>query len=309
MNISSKIIILGILAGFYFLTLAFAAKFDQRQSLSAVIHSSSDSPILSPKNQTSVSMSPKSMVTNPNVTNVTMMSPIITKEITPGPIIKTPNITLSPTMVPMVTAIARVTPTLTPIARTSEPIVSPTAQSVPTSVPAQSSVNVVINEIAWMGTAASPDDEWIELYNPGSMAIDLTGWRLKAKDGTPNITLADSLGPNSYYLLERTSDDTVNDVAAGAIYTGALGNSGEYLELFDSQGDLVDSLDASKGWPAGANPSGNPTGRASMERVDPARSGDDPTNWKTNDKAKINGLDSKENPINGTPGQANSVQI
>jgi len=36
----------------------------------------------------------------------------------------------------------------------------------------------VISEIAWAGAAADPTAEWIELVNPGSEPIDLTGWRL-----------------------------------------------------------------------------------------------------------------------------------
>ena len=34
---------------------------------------------------------------------------------------------------------------------------------------------LVINEVAWGGTDASPYDEWIELYNPTDEPVDLTG--------------------------------------------------------------------------------------------------------------------------------------
>ena len=37
---------------------------------------------------------------------------------------------------------------------------------------------VIINEIAWAGTPASPSDEWIELRNLGTMPVDLSGWCL-----------------------------------------------------------------------------------------------------------------------------------
>ena len=40
----------------------------------------------------------------------------------------------------------------------------------------QSTRDVVISEIAWMGTTASSNDEWIELYNNTSSAIDFAGW-------------------------------------------------------------------------------------------------------------------------------------
>jgi hypothetical protein len=41
--------------------------------------------------------------------------------------------------------------------------------------PAQGQSTIVINEIAWSGTAASYADEWIELHNPSPQPIDLSG--------------------------------------------------------------------------------------------------------------------------------------
>lgn len=113
--------------------------------------------------------------------------------------------------------------------------------------------SVIINEVAWMGTIDSANDEWIELYNPGSEAIDLTGWRLAATDGSPAINLTGAIPAAGYFLLERTSDETVPGAAADQIYTGALGNGGEVLELADAAGNLIDRIDAAAGWPAGDN--------------------------------------------------------
>src|SRR5258707_13887588 len=63
---------------------------------------------------------------------------------------------------------------------------------------------VVLNEIAWMGTLASANDEWIELVNNTSSAINLTGWTLTAADGTPSIVLSGGIPAGGYFLLERT---------------------------------------------------------------------------------------------------------
>jgi hypothetical protein len=38
---------------------------------------------------------------------------------------------------------------------------------------------IVINEIAWGGTEADPNHEWIELYSSLGEPIDLTGWTLR----------------------------------------------------------------------------------------------------------------------------------
>jgi hypothetical protein len=188
------------------------------------------------------------------------------------------------------------TPTPTPL---------PTPTPSPTPDPSSPLLEVVINEIAWMGTATSSNDEWMELYNTTNQTIDLTGWTLKATDGTPNITLSASIEPFGLYLLERTPNDVIIDISADKTYTGALSNSGEYFELKNSSGNLEDFVDNSSGWYGGtASP-----GYKSMERIDPKKSGDDATNWATNDGTNRNGLDAAGQPINGTPRAPNSVYV
>ncbi len=120
-------------------------------------------------------------------------------------------------------------------------------------LPSFVSASVVINEITWMGTAVSSTDEWIELYNNGFEAVDLTGWVLKAQDDAPMINLSGSIPGNSFFLLERTDDTTVPTIIADLIYTGALSNDGEVLILNNASGNEIDKVDASAGWPAGDN--------------------------------------------------------
>jgi len=83
--------------------------------------------------------------------------------------------------------------------------------------PAQRSV--LINEIAWAGTAASSNDEWIELYNPGEEEISLDGWHLTAADGTPDIALSGAIPAGGYFLLERSDDNTISNIPADETYT------------------------------------------------------------------------------------------
>jgi|TARA_Y100000031_G_C8250989_1_gene400559 PKD repeat protein len=125
--------------------------------------------------------------------------------------------------------------------------------------------DVIINEIAWMGTEISHNDEWIELHNNTEQNIDLTGWTLKATDGNPEITLNGPIPSQGYFLLERTNDNSVSGITADQIYTGALSNSGENLELRDGTNNLIDSIDALSGWPAGDN-----SAKQTMEKVNSA---------------------------------------
>ena len=83
----------------------------------------------------------------------------------------------------------------------------------------------MINEIAWAGTRASSSDEWIELYNNSAATISLTGWTL-TDDGDININLAGDIAPHSYFLLERTNNQTISNIDADMIYRCSLRNSG-----------------------------------------------------------------------------------
>jgi parallel beta-helix repeat protein len=161
--------------------------------------------------------------------------------------------------------------------------------------------SVVINEIAWMGTEADLNGEWIELYNNTDNMINLSGWTLQAEDGVPEIDLTGIIFGKYFYLLERTQDDTVSNILANQIYTGALGNEGEILELRDSQGNLIDKVDCSAGWFAGDNDQ-----KITMERIDPQGSGSDLNNWTNNNGLTKNGFDASNHPINGTPRSQNS---
>jgi len=165
--------------------------------------------------------------------------------------------------------------------------------------------DVVINEIAWMGTQASTADEWIELYNTTEDVIDVSGWTLSAADGTPSIVLSGTVSAHAYFLLERTEDSTVSDISADQIYTGALENnpSAETLFLKDSLGKVIDTVNGNGGgWPAGNN-----SAKYTMERINPLVSDED-ANWATNDPSIARtGKDADLNPVNGTPKARNSA--
>ena len=178
------------------------------------------------------------------------------------------------------------------------------------------SQTIVINEVAWAGTKASPNDEWIELYNPSNGAIDLTGWtivfgkvviHLGSVEGATVEVRRSVVKPGAFLLLERSDDDTIFDIEADLIYKGSLPNSGVLIRLLDPNGLGVDTANAGhEGWAAG-----NATGElpyASMERIDPTKP-DSPTNWRTNDGIIRCGHDADGGEINGTPRAKDAVTI
>lgn len=165
-------------------------------------------------------------------------------------------------------------------------------------IPAQAR-DVVINEVAWAGTAANSSDEWIELYNPTTRTIALTGWTL-SDGGDIAITLAGIIPPQGFFLLERR--EAATSMPGDQFYSGTLSNSGEVLVLKDAEGNVIDTANGDGGaWPAG---SASPT-YASMERVNAALA-DGANAWGSNDGITRNGTDAAGNPLNATPKAANS---
>src|SRR3989338_1345902 len=105
---------------------------------------------------------------------------------------------------------------------------------------------VRINEVAWMGSSANANHEWIELYNAGDSAVSLAGWSLT--DGANlNIGLTGSIEAASYGVLERTSDDSAPSTAL-LTYSGALVNTGATLTLRDAGGSIIDQVSGGTDW-------------------------------------------------------------
>lgn len=125
--------------------------------------------------------------------------------------------------------------------------------------------NVVINEIAWMGTTVSGTNEWIELYNQDGAAHDLAGWKIDADDGSPSIVLSGTIAANGYFLIERTDDSTLPGISADLVATfgNGLSNGGETLRLKDKNGVDVNVVIGGLNW---ANVGGDNTTKDTAQR-------------------------------------------
>jgi len=127
---------------------------------------------------------------------------------------------------------------------------------------------IIFNEIAWMGTKNSSNDEWIELKNISGSTIDMNNWQILDKagleDDTKGINIIfenATISQGGFFLLERTDDTSVPNIIADLIYTGALNNTNEALYLFDKNCNLQDKIEANPNWLAGDNSS-----KRTMER-------------------------------------------
>lgn len=116
----------------------------------------------------------------------------------------------------------------------------------------EAKARVIISEIAWMGDSENANHEWIEITNNYDSSVDLEGWQLTALDGSPNILLEGVIEPGESRVLERTSEESAPGIAL-TIYTGALSNSGETLQLKNKSGEIEDEAGGEPEWLAGDN--------------------------------------------------------
>lgn len=114
-------------------------------------------------------------------------------------------------------------------------------------IPGSANAQVLLSEIAWMGTADDANNEWIELYNHGAEDVSVEGWTID-DGGSLLITLTGTISANTIVLLERTDDTSVPSVSAFQTYTGALANDGRTLTLKDTNGSTIDQAVGGDNW-------------------------------------------------------------
>ena len=165
-------------------------------------------------------------------------------------------------------------------------------------VPARGAI--VINEIMY-NSPGSPDVEYVELYNTGPVAQDLTGWYLLDDDGSHvPCLLSGALAAGGFLVVvgDATSFSVsypgvlgINPDAFGDGF--GLGNEADQVRLFNGTGQLVDvvSYTQSAPWPPEADGDG-----PSLELLNPALDNSVASSWA----ASSNG------PPGGTPGSVNS---
>jgi hypothetical protein len=160
----------------------------------------------------------------------------------------------------------------------------------PLSTFAAKPLEVVINEIAWMGTevkGVEPKNwwryEWLELYNPGNQELDISGWQIenaKARNETLIISTG-KIAPDGYFLICQKEIGNCHLIDSKLSLHNEYNKNGKLI-LRDNLGNLIDETPEpkSKEWPAGSNET-----KQTMERKNPNFSGSDFSNWQTSQKS------------------------
>jgi hypothetical protein len=157
--------------------------------------------------------------------------------------------------------------------------------------------DVVINEIMYNPPQDRDDLQYIELFNRGPAAVDLSRWSLKGlKFVFPENT---SIAPGAYLVVCRNRAAFANQygatIAALGDCPGKLKHGGEKIELVDAAGKVIETVNYSdeEPWPSG------PDGYSpSLERICPAAPAGEPANWAASRMPEM------QAPA-GTPGRRN----
>ena len=170
---------------------------------------------------------------------------------------------------------------------------------------------VLINEIMYHPASENPTEEFVELFNSSSSAVNLAGWRFSngVRFTFPNVTIQ-----QGGYLVVAADSATfknkhpaVSNVVGG--WDGILSNSRQDLDLDDARGERVDSVQYSdegdwavrqkgpvdfghRGWMWTADHDG---GGRSLELRNPGLSNNHGQNW------------GPSSALGGSPGRQNSL--
>ncbi len=172
---------------------------------------------------------------------------------------------------------------------------------------------IVISEIAWAGTEEGVDRQWIELYNNTGSTINLSEFILRGKSGTPNFLFPSNISPNSYYLVDRDTEDVTPsipvDFVSGMSGPGdpGINKIEDTIELVHMEGgdgeEIVDSTPL-LGACGGVWCAGSATDFSTMARVNLNSSGMSPSNWISDNTIFKSILDSTGRNVKGSPGVA-----
>jgi hypothetical protein len=113
----------------------------------------------------------------------------------------------------------------------------------------QADAAIIINEVVY-DDGGTDDREFVELYNNGALAVDISGWVVRNSDAVapPGDNNADftipattSLAAGDYYVISTFAGVPNVDLVVGA-GASTLENDNEGMELLDASGVVVDTL-------------------------------------------------------------------
>lgn len=112
-----------------------------------------------------------------------------------------------------------------------------------------SDVSLVINEINYKANAEFDTEDWIEIYNPTTTAIDVSNWSFNDNSGDNSYTFVEGtvIESGAYMVLcknllkFRSIYSQIENVIGD--FNFDLSNAGELIRLYDDENNLIDQVD------------------------------------------------------------------
>lgn len=172
---------------------------------------------------------------------------------------------------------------------------------------------IVLSEVMYRPISGRDDDQYLELWNPGTADVDLSGWRLDDGVGC-TLPAGAHLAAGDRAVIARNGARlrrTYPRLSAGKIlgeFSGKLASGGERLSLRDASGAVEFGFTYQTGgeWPALAHGGGS-----SLELLHPALDPDLGSSWAASDEStrapwqtyEVTGL------LEGGTGTINDVRV
>jgi hypothetical protein len=136
---------------------------------------------------------------------------------------------------------------------------------------------VVLNEILYHAPDDLDDLQFIELYNTGAEAVDLSGWKLD-KDVHYEFPHGTKIEANGYLVICKDLKwfKRQYGLDAAGQFEGTLDHGRGHIELVNAKGGKVDGLKYRSRAPWPVAPDGY---SSSLERICPAAPAEGPDNW------------------------------
>jgi len=142
---------------------------------------------------------------------------------------------------------------------------------------------LVINEINYHSKEDNDAKDWVEIFNPNTEPVPLSGWTLKDEDDLHSfiIPVSTVIAANGYLVLceDQTAFQAIYQKTMPVIgdFDFGLGNGGDVVRLFDQRDALIDSVAYrdEDPWPRESDGQG-----PSLALLDPHRDNALPASWR-----------------------------
>jgi len=163
---------------------------------------------------------------------------------------------------------------------TIEVLLSGEFEVIPNFISNETNIPIVINEINYRSIDTLDTDDWIELYNPNTSAINISNWKIKDEDDTHifNIPVGTQIQGEDYLVIVKNVNNFTSifpdTPCLGELNFGLGGN--DAVRLYDQNGTLQDLVDYQSiaPWPSCADETG-----FTLELISPELDNELPDHW------------------------------